>query len=541
MAIYHANIQSFSRGKGESSLAAAAYRAGLDLVDTHSRVRHDYTRRTGVVAYEMLAPDGAPAWCFDPIVFWDANECHETRKNARVARELEVSLPHELSRDQRHSLAATLAQMLVKRYQCAVLMAIHAPGGAGDQRNHHVHLLMSARQVGPEGLGERAGSEFDATKGRGALEIVAVRKLVADTINVHLAMAAFPARVDHRRLKVQAEEAKAAGDLARAAELDRQPTQHVGKTRTALARKAADTQAKRDWDAAIEMAKASGRFVATPEAHSHTRALAERTHEPRPSAMDALNFQSHWQGEGWYPRSQVDLTVSPVARHLSRVAHIARLRGETEDCLDGERDLVKAWCASIAEMAQEAFQKVQLLSITIEVQFKRAIDAILVSRVEVHGAKPYFFEDTELFSNLIRDYSRAVRTPVIKEDIKRQAEVDLSQIEREAKSPRSREVLSARRALHAARRSTTAHAKERDRKRIFATLDALNCARIDYESKYFISGADGPSEEATLQDAFREAVDTTMNAGGSAGGQSGMGTLGMRPRPGLFGSIGRRV
>lgn len=37
MAIYHANLKNFSRGKGDSSLAAAAYRAGLDPMDTKTR------------------------------------------------------------------------------------------------------------------------------------------------------------------------------------------------------------------------------------------------------------------------------------------------------------------------------------------------------------------------------------------------------------------------------------------------------------------------------------------------------------------------
>lgn len=37
MAIYHATMKSFSRGNGDSSVAAAAYRAGFDLLDTKDR------------------------------------------------------------------------------------------------------------------------------------------------------------------------------------------------------------------------------------------------------------------------------------------------------------------------------------------------------------------------------------------------------------------------------------------------------------------------------------------------------------------------
>jgi hypothetical protein len=167
--MYHAHVKNFSRRNGESSIAAAAYRAGLDLVDTHSKITHRYSHRQGVVMHRMLAPNNAPDWCFDPGVFWDMNEAGETRHNARIARELEVSLPHELNAHQREQLALALGQMLVDRYRCAVLVAVHLPSRNEDQRNHHVHLLMSARQITPIGLGDRAGAELDARSGGGWL------------------------------------------------------------------------------------------------------------------------------------------------------------------------------------------------------------------------------------------------------------------------------------------------------------------------------------------------------------------------------------
>ncbi len=109
MAIYHATLKSFSRGKGESSVAAAAYRAGFDLVDTATGLYHRYSHRHGVAHHQMLAPIGAPNWCYDAQKFWDANEAAETRANARVCREVEVALPHSLSDAQRKALALDLA------------------------------------------------------------------------------------------------------------------------------------------------------------------------------------------------------------------------------------------------------------------------------------------------------------------------------------------------------------------------------------------------------------------------------------------------
>ncbi|WP_457322407.1 MobA/MobL family protein, partial [Stenotrophomonas sp. P5_B8] len=61
MAIYHATMKSFSRGKGDSSVAAAAYRAGFDVLDVGTGLGHNYSRRHGVAFHQMLAPRGAPS------------------------------------------------------------------------------------------------------------------------------------------------------------------------------------------------------------------------------------------------------------------------------------------------------------------------------------------------------------------------------------------------------------------------------------------------------------------------------------------------
>lgn len=42
MAIYHTRIKTYSRAKGHSALAAAAYRGGYLLTDPKSGARHDY-------------------------------------------------------------------------------------------------------------------------------------------------------------------------------------------------------------------------------------------------------------------------------------------------------------------------------------------------------------------------------------------------------------------------------------------------------------------------------------------------------------------
>ena len=49
MSIYHCSIKIGSRGKGQSAVAAAAYRSGQKLTDEELGAVSDYTRKSGVV------------------------------------------------------------------------------------------------------------------------------------------------------------------------------------------------------------------------------------------------------------------------------------------------------------------------------------------------------------------------------------------------------------------------------------------------------------------------------------------------------------
>ncbi len=234
MAIYHANIKTISRSKGHSSIAAAAYRAGLLLSDERTGQRHDYRRRDGVVETRCMAPVGSPAWAVDPHQLWAEAERAERRKDSTVAREFEFALPHELDEDQRSSLATDVTRALVERYGFAAQASIHSPGSKGGL-NHHVHILATTRRIGPDGLTDKTRELDGGPTGREEVEWV--RALVASSVNAHLEAAGIDARVDHRTLKVQAEEALARGDLAAAALLSRQPTRHLGKSAAAMLRR----------------------------------------------------------------------------------------------------------------------------------------------------------------------------------------------------------------------------------------------------------------------------------------------------------------
>lgn len=299
MAIFHFAVKSLSRGKGHSASAAAAYRAGIALEDPSTGLRHDYTRRAGVVSVDMLAPDGAPAWAQDPAQLWANVETHETRKNARVAREVVIALPHELDAEQRRDLARDVGRLLVERYGVAVQIAIHAPDKGGDDRNHHAHLLMTPRTVGPEGFGAYAAKAYDDFKA-GPEELKAMRAEVAGRFNKALERAGLAARVDHRPLLAQKADAAQKSDFAQVVALDRPATKHEGKAVTQARRRGerlpraqrndrvrqasqsrADAHAER-FEALKAQAAAEGRLQHVDEQALHAQAILDRQHAKRP-------------------------------------------------------------------------------------------------------------------------------------------------------------------------------------------------------------------------------------------------------------------
>ncbi|MET3135413.1 ATP-dependent exoDNAse (exonuclease V) alpha subunit [Oxalobacteraceae bacterium GrIS 1.11] len=225
MAIYHLSVKAISRSAGRSATAAAAYRAGCEIVDKRTGEIHDYTRKGGVQSADIVLPDGAPEWATDRAALWNASEAAERRKDACVAREFEVALPDELPPAERRRLAVDFAKEMANREGCAVDVAIHAPGKEGDSRNHHAHILRTTRKVGLDGLTDKLDTE-KAGRNRTA-DLDAVRTRWAELTNERLRENGIEARVDHRSLKDQG--------------IDREPTSHMGPSVAAMERRGVKT------------------------------------------------------------------------------------------------------------------------------------------------------------------------------------------------------------------------------------------------------------------------------------------------------------
>ena len=224
MATYHLSAKTISRSHGRSATGAAAYRTGTRITDERTGVLHDYRRRRGVEAAFLLLPANAPDWAHDRARLWNAAEQAETRKNSTVAREFEIALPAELDAGERQRLAADFARELVLRHGCAADVAIHRPGRAGDQRNHHAHLLLTTRRLTAAGFAEKTRELDDLKSG----EIGRWRARFAEVQNARLREAGVEVRVDHRSLEAQA--------------IDREATIHLGPTATALERQGVPTR-----------------------------------------------------------------------------------------------------------------------------------------------------------------------------------------------------------------------------------------------------------------------------------------------------------
>lgn len=219
MAIYHCSVRCFSRSDGHSAVAAAAYRSGQDLTDTRTGKLHRYGNRRGVQSRQILMPEDAPSSFFDRTLLWNAAEEAETRKNARVAREAILALPHELTPEQRAALTRDMALYLVEKYRVAVDAAIHAPLNepSHDPRNHHAHLLFTTRMVTPEGLGFKTRVLDDRVQG--PIEIERIREVWEALANDALVRAGHTdITIDRRTLEDQG--------------VDRVPQTHVGNAST---------------------------------------------------------------------------------------------------------------------------------------------------------------------------------------------------------------------------------------------------------------------------------------------------------------------
>lgn len=197
MAIYHFSAQVISRGAGRSAVAAAAYRSASELYDERAGRAHDFSAKSDVVHSEVLLPQDAPERLSDRTTLWNEVEAVEKRKDAQLTREVEFALPRELSREEGVQLAREfVAEQFVTRGMVADLN-VHWPVDAQGEAKPHAHVMLTLREVGPEGFAKKV-REWNATS-----ELQGWREAWAAKANEHLAELGHEVRIDHRSLQAQ--------------------------------------------------------------------------------------------------------------------------------------------------------------------------------------------------------------------------------------------------------------------------------------------------------------------------------------------------
>ena len=133
MGCYHFHLNQLSRGKGQSAIASAAYRAGAKLECTYYGEVSDYTRKGGVVLAEIHLPKQAPERFKDRETLWNEVEWIEGNKKAQLAHSFDIALMNEFSMEENIELARRFVEeQLVARGMIADL-AIHDPKKAKDK------------------------------------------------------------------------------------------------------------------------------------------------------------------------------------------------------------------------------------------------------------------------------------------------------------------------------------------------------------------------------------------------------------------------
>ena len=149
MNYFHLEAKVVSRGAGRSVIAAAAYASCSRLYNDYDGLTHDYTRKQGCLYSEVFLPQYAPEEWKDRQVLWEAVESVEKTKDSRLARELVVALPSELSLDDwKGMLERFIREQGTDLGMCADVN-IHDPYPPGH--NPHSHILFTMRPLDEHG------------------------------------------------------------------------------------------------------------------------------------------------------------------------------------------------------------------------------------------------------------------------------------------------------------------------------------------------------------------------------------------------------
>ena len=166
-------------------------------------------------------PDNAPTEYSNRAILWNAVEQIEKAKNSQLAREIEITLPKELTQEQNISLVHEyVKQQFVSAGMCADI-CVHDKGDG----NPHAHIMLTMRPFERDGTwGAKAhkinGKKVCTTDWNEQTKAEQWREAWSKSVNEELEKQNIDSRVDHRSYERQ--------------EIEQIPTVHMGVAATQM-------------------------------------------------------------------------------------------------------------------------------------------------------------------------------------------------------------------------------------------------------------------------------------------------------------------
>ena len=379
IAIYHCSIKIVSRGKGKSAVAAAAYRSGEKLTNEWDGLTHDYTKKGGVVHSEILLPAHAPPAFSDRSTLWNSVELSEKSNNAQLAREVEIALPVELSREEQTRLVREYCSSQFVSKGMIADFNLHDTGGG----NPHAHILLTMRPLDEKGAWlpkskkeyvlDENGEKIRLPSGRYKTRKVDLvdwnnrenaevwRRAWADLANEFLAQNNRPERIDHRSYERQG--------------IEQIPTVHVGVSATQMEKKGIVTERgelNRNIKAANRILREIRRLVRglkdwLAELKERKAALLESLAEARvqasePTIPQLLARYMEQRGEeraDWTSKGKLKGAVSDFNKVQAAMEFLRQKEISTVETLDRQLDGISETAVAIRDSMRKAERRIK--------------------------------------------------------------------------------------------------------------------------------------------------------------------------------------
>ena len=379
IAIYHCSIKIVSRGKGKSAVAAAAYRSGEKLTNEWDGLTHDYTKKGGVVHSEILLPAHAPPAFSDRSTLWNSVELSEKSNNAQLAREVEIALPVELSREEQTRLVREYCSSQFVSKGMIADFNLHDTGGG----NPHAHILLTMRPLDEKGAWlpkskkeyvlDENGEKIRLPSGRYKTRKVDLvdwnnrenaevwRRAWADLANDFLAQNNRPERIDHRRYERQG--------------IDQLPTVHVGVSATQMEKKGIVTERgelNRNINAANRILREIRRLVRglkdwiaelkerkTALLEALTEARAQASEPTIPQLLARYMEQRSEERADWTSKGKLKGAVSDFNKVQAAMEFLRQKEISTVGTLDRQLDGISETAVAIRDSMRKAERRIK--------------------------------------------------------------------------------------------------------------------------------------------------------------------------------------